>query len=128
MTYIYSKSSPYRMAARQESVVAKPSVASAELIRFDISPHLIMIVLMLVAALLGVLYLINFNQVATKGYVLKRLEISRQDLKSQHDVNNVYLANIKSISNMIEQDKFAGKREVGTVEYVFTDPFLAKAD
>ncbi|MBD3270483.1 hypothetical protein GF376_03070 [Candidatus Peregrinibacteria bacterium] len=131
MTNIYFKSSPIRNSFQSERSFRqkkKSNNSGSELLSFDISPIYIMSFLMLAIACLSVLYLISFNQVATKGYELKRLEVSRQELKQQSDLKTLYLAKVKSMDHILASNYLSPMRKPGSVEFVSADSFLAKAD
>lgn len=129
MNNIYLTKSPYRSGFQRSTIQKpKPRSASAELIKFDISPYFIMGFLMVTAMVLGLLYLINFNQMATKGYELKRLEISRQELKGQYDLTNLYVAKVKSLDHILQSNRLGPMRKPESVNFVYADSVLAKAD
>ncbi len=77
------------------------------------------------AILLGLGYLAHFNQVATKGYDLKRLEADRQQLLSQYEIKNMRLAEIQSLTTIIESEKADSMRRPFSVEYVRGNNVLA---
>lgn len=125
--------SPYRSSFRQERMREisgkKAAAVSEEVVKVHISSVTIMISLFIVSLALGAMYLMNFNKVATKGYILKRLEVSRQELQQQNDIKTLGLADAKAMSQIIESGALDGMRKPGEVEYVFGETgVLAKAD
>ncbi len=128
MTNINFKHSSYRSHFRTSSIKKSGPKVAADVMRFDISQTTIMFGLLFMAAILGVLYLFTFNNVSTKGYELRRLEISRQELKKQHDLNNLALAKAKSLDYMIESNNLDAMIKANNVEFVYADSVLAKAD
>ena len=93
-----------------------------------ISPSMMVVGLMLMAILLSGLYLLNFNRVATKGYQLKRLEVSQQELKSENDLRTLYLAKSKSMTGIVDDGRLEGMHKPGSVEFVYGESVLAKAN
>jgi hypothetical protein len=134
MINIYQKSSPIRNELRYAARPAgfagqtRAKVLSNELIKFDISPTLIIVFLGMAAVALGLLYLVTFNQVATKGYQLKKLEVSRQELKSQHDLKNLYLAKVRSYDYILNSGRLEPMGKPANVDFVYADSALAMAD
>ena len=51
---------------------------------------------------MSMLYLMNFTDVHTKGYELRKLELSREDLLSQHEVKMMNVARVRSLSHIQE--------------------------
>ena len=124
--------SPYRNAFRQERIREingkRSSTASEDVMKIQVSSVTLIIGLFIVSLALGALYLLNFNKVATKGYILKRLEISRQELQEQNDLKTLSLADAKAMSKIIDSGAVDHMRAVGNVEYVFGDSVIAKVD
>lgn len=123
--------SPYRNTMRQDranQVADQTAVTASEVVKIEISPLSMMILLFVLTLLLGGLYLMNFNKNATKGYILKRLEISRQELKEQSDLKTLDLANAKAMNQMISSGAMDHMRKPGQVSFVFGDSVIAKAD
>lgn len=93
--------------------------------RFEFGPSMAIGGLMVVAVLFMLLYLAHFNQVATKGYDLRRLEADRQQLLNQYDIKNMKLAEVKSLSTIIASDKIVGMRRPAEITYVRGNTALA---
>lgn len=121
--------SPYRNTMRQDRAnQVADQTATAEIVKLEISPMAMIVLLFILTMLLGGLYLMNFNKNATKGYILKRLEISRQELKQQSDLRTLDLSNAKAMNQMISSGAMDHMRKPNQVSYVFADSVLAKAD
>lgn len=125
--------SPYRNDLRQAKMTEnynKPEAAAAtkEVVRLKISPVFMILSLFMFTLLLGSLYLWNFNKVATKGYILKRLEISRQELQDQSDLKTLNLSKAKAMSQIIASGAIDHMRKPGKVNFVYGDSVIAKAD
>lgn len=125
--------SPYRSALRQAKLqenqaASAARTASAEIVRFQITPAMLMAVMFVLILVFGGLYVMSFNKVATKGYMLKRLELSRQELQQQSDIKTLGLAKVKAMNNMLENGSFDHMRKPGEVTYVFGEGVLAKAN
>lgn len=97
----------------------------AATLRFEFAPSMVIGGLFMIAVLFSLLYLAHFNQVATKGYDLKRLEADRQQLLSQYDIKNMKLAEAKSMANIMSSDRVSGMRRPSEVSFVRGDTVLA---
>jgi hypothetical protein len=95
-------------------------------LRFEFGPAAAIGGMFTVAILLSLLYLAHFNQVATKGYDLRRLEADRQQLMNQYDIKNMKLAEAKSLANIISSDRVSAMRRPGEITYVRGNTALAK--
>lgn len=81
--------------------------------------------LITVAILLGGAYLAFFNQVATKGYELRRLEADRQQLLTQYEIKNMKLAEVQSLNTIVQSDKANAMRRPYSIDYVKGGSVLA---
>ncbi len=111
MKNIAYTNSPYRnyaknMARMERSGESK--VKSLELVKFDISPTLIVWILSFLVAVLGLCFLFSYNRVATKGYYLKRLEVANQELTNQSQQINLAVSEAKSMTKMIADGRMDG--------------------
>jgi len=106
----------------------QPQEAAREIVKISISPVMMIILLFVMFMLLGTLYLMNFNKVATKGYILKRLEVSQQELKDQSDLKTLNLAKARAMTQMIASGSLDNMRKPGKVSYVYGDSIIAKAN
>lgn len=96
-----------------------------QLLSYQFGPSTVIVGLILASVLLSVLYLMHFNQVATKGYDLKRIESSHKQLMDQYDIGNIKLAEAKSLNTMIESGRMEGMRRPKDVIYVRGSTALA---
>lgn len=87
-------------------------------VRFEFGPNAVIGCLLVMVAFLGCAYLAHFNQVATKGYDLKRLEADRQQLLNQYEIKNMRLAEIQSMNTIIRSEKADSMRRPSEIEYV----------
>jgi hypothetical protein len=94
--------------------------------KIQFGPTFAIVGLFIVAALMGTLYLAHFNQVATKGYDLRRLEADRQQLLNQHDIKNMKLAEVKSLARVIASDRVSAMKRPAELIYVRGNTALAK--
>jgi hypothetical protein len=94
-------------------------------LKLEFGPSMAIGGLMMIAVLFMLLYLAHFNQVATKGYDLRRLEADRQQLMNQYDIKNMKLAEAKSLTTIISSDKIVGMRRPGEITYVRGNTALA---
>ena len=94
-------------------------------LRWQFGPATAISGLFVIAILLSLTYLAHFNQVATKGYDLRRLEADRQQLLNQYDIKNMKLAGVKSLSNIIASERVSAMRRPGEIVYVRANTALA---
>lgn len=124
--------SPYRSVLKQDRAnqVAeqKAPAGTSEVVKIEMSPVNMMISLFVVSLVLGGLFLMDFNKNATKGYILKSLEISQQELKEQNDLKNLSLAKAKAVNQMIASGYMDNMRKPNDMQYIFGDSMIAKAD
>src|SRR5258708_2995256 len=115
MSQINILRSPYRSEShRSQSFNLKRKFQNTmveKVAHFDLNPTLVVLVLLVMSILLSCIYLIQFNKVATKGYELKKLEVTQQELNSQSEVKNLYLARAKSMSNIMQSDRLTAMRK-----------------
>lgn len=129
MNKIQVSYSPYRQAFRDEKAAQKSNVQVAkEMVKLEVSPNMVIVGLFVGILALGGLYLMNFNKNSTKGYILKRMEISRQELKDQADLNTLYMAKVKSMNGIIESGRIDHMRKPSKVDYITGDNVIAKAN
>jgi len=93
--------------------------------KLEFGPSMAIVGLLLIAVLFILLYLAHFNQVATKGYDLRRLEADRQNLLDQYDIKNMKLAEAKSLATIIASDKVSAMRRPSEVSYVRGNTVIA---
>lgn len=97
-------------------------------LRFEFGPSTAIGGMFMIAVLLSLLYLAHFNQVATKGYDLRRLEAARQQLLNQYDIKNMKLAEVKSLTHILDTNRVSGMRKPSEIIYVRAATALAKVD
>jgi hypothetical protein len=93
--------------------------------KLEFGPSMAIGGLLVIAVLFMLLYLAHFNQVATKGYDLRRLEADRQQLLNQYDIKNMKLAEAKSLSTIISSDRVSAMRRPNQLTYVRGNTALA---
>lgn len=86
--------------------------------KFEVGPGTAMIGMMVFAAVLSLSYLAHFNQVATKGYDLRRLEADRQQLVGQYEIKNMRLAEVKALSTISDSETVASMRRPNEVSFI----------
>ncbi len=69
-------------------------------IKFTIGKYFSMIMMGLLIAAAGTFYLNNFTKVHTKGYLLRKLELERQDLMANKDAHTVDIAREKALNSV----------------------------
>lgn len=78
------------------------------------------------AIVISLAYLAHFNQAATKGYDLKRLQADQNQLMSQYEIKNMRLAEIKALNTIAESKKVDGMRRPSVVTFVHGNTALAQ--
>lgn len=58
--------------------------------------------LLLIIGVLSLLYLMQFSEVATKGYEITRLEVERNSLLTEREAMSVKVARERSLSSFLE--------------------------
>lgn len=118
--------SPYRTQSR---VIRHEEIKQAKkTVNFVIKQSWIVVGLLVFASVLGLFQVVTYNNLATKGYGLKRLEIVKQKLVTQSEITNQYLADARSMSNLITSPFISNMRSPAKVQYVIgTSAELAKA-
>ncbi|MFC1751245.1 hypothetical protein ACFL2V_20885, partial [Pseudomonadota bacterium] len=81
--------------------------------------------LAVVAIVTSLMYLAHFNQVATKGYELKRLEADHQQLLNQYEIKNMRLAEAMSLTRITETDRISAMRKANSVTFLTDNTVLA---
>lgn len=94
-------------------------------VRFEFGPGTVMAGMMVLAVGLSFAYLAYFNQVATRGYEMTRLEADRQQLLNQYEIKNMKLAEIRSLNYIAGTDHVSAMGRPGTVEFVRGDTAIA---
>lgn len=128
MSQIYYKQSPYRQEAGVSNQQgANVRVASKELVKFNLSPMLIIWMLALMCVLLGIGFLASYNKVATKGYYLKRLELAKQELIDQKERVDLEISKAKSLTIMLADEKLQGFQKANKIQFIsIEDSFIAQ--
>ncbi len=96
--------------------------------QLQFGPMTLIVGLVFVAVAMSMLYLMHFNQVATKGYDLKRLEVDRQQLMDQNQMSNINIDKVKSMDSIMGSSRIQRMVKANNVSFVRGDTALAKAD
>ncbi len=67
---------------------------------FRAGKHFLMFVLIVMAGVMSLLYLMHFTDVHTKGYLLKKLELERDELVEAQEIKQMNLAKVKSLDHI----------------------------
>lgn len=120
----------YRAAAfrRDEVMRSRRSSATALKLQFEFGPMAIIVTLLLLSVTMALMYLAHFNQDATKGYEMRRLEADRQQLLAQYDLSDMHLAETKTMDRIVNSDKVVHMKPVRRVTFVSGNMALASAD
>lgn len=129
MSQILLSRSPYRQEFMNSSMKRfRRTRVTAMKWKFEFGPMTLIGGLVVVAVGLSILYLMHFNQVATKGYDLKRLEVDRQQLMDQNQVSNMNIDTVKSMNSVLTSNRIQRMVKANNVSFVRGDTALAKAD
>ena len=91
-------------------------------------PTTIIVALIIVAVVMSFLYLLHFNQVATKGYDLKRLDVDRQQLLDQYQIANLNVSKVKSMDTILKSGRIQRMVRANNITFVRGDTALASAN
>lgn len=80
---------------------------------------------MIFIAVLGLIYLVNFNSNATVGYELSRLEYERNKLMTIKEQNNIDLSRSQSLEYIKSSAQVSQMVPVNTVQYYDVNGALA---
>ncbi len=86
-------------------------------IPFFVGRFSLMFCLMFFIAILGVIYMVNFNENATVGYQLAKLESERNKLKTIKEQQNIDLSKSQSLENIRYSTSVAGMVPLSEVQY-----------
>ena len=90
-------------------------------------PMTLIVALVFVAIAMSMLYLAHFNQVATKGYDLKRLEVDRQQLMDEYQVRMTRVAQAKSLDTITSTPRIQRMVKARDISFVRGDTAVASA-
>jgi len=85
----------------------------------------LMVLLILFVCLMSILFLVHYNNMATKGYVLKRLEVERQALLAEQEIKDMHLAEITSLEALKNRDKVAAMYNVNDKMFIMEETGIA---
>lgn len=132
MSNILLTRSPYRQhylqaSARRRSLFQRrsSSVARFQGFKFEFGPLALIVTLLIIAVLISSVYLMHFNKVATKGYDLRKLEASRQELLTEHSIKDISLADVKSLNSVIQSGRLNNMRKPSQIIFVRGNTALA---
>lgn len=80
----------------------------------------------IVISFLSVMMLVHFNQVSTKGYTIKYLEVQRQELIEQNEIIQKDLLEKKALTLLTATDKANSMVKPTNVSYVSGYSAIAK--
>jgi len=115
----------------RSGIVSNQSAARAVAlpkINLQFGPVTLIMALAVGIVLIGMAYLAHFNQVATKGYDLRKLEADRQQLLSENEIKDARLAQSKSMNNIINTGRLEGMKKASDIIFVRGDSAIASAN
>lgn len=129
MSHLLLTRSPYRQEFMNSGMKRfRRTRVSAIKWQLQFGPMTLIVGLIFVAVAMSMLYLMHFNQVATKGYDLKRLEVDRQQLMDQNQMSNMNIDKVKSLDAITGSARIQRMVKANNVSFVRGDTALAKAD
>lgn len=144
MSQLSLSRSPYRTGFAQRSlwdrrsrsnlrsgIVSNQSAARAVAlpkINLQFGPVTLIMALAVGIVLIGMAYLAHFNQVATKGYDLRKLEADRQQLLSENEIKDARLAQAKSMTTIISTGRISGMKKASDIIFVRGETTIASAN
>lgn len=93
--------------------------------KFVFGPLTVVAGLLFAAIFISFFHLLHFNQVATKGYDLRRLEMDRQYLLEQFQIKNMHVTDIKSLATIGQSSRAQRMVKAGNVFFMRGDTALA---
>ena len=101
---------------------AKPGIRRRTLSsRVEVGTFSLMVVAVLLALAVSLIYLAHANRTATRGYVLKRLEIEKNNLRTQSEIWEQRVSEAKSLTAIESSGILSDMVDVN-------DPIYFKAD
>ncbi len=96
--------------------------------QLQFGPMTLIVGLIILAVMMSILYLMHFNQVATKGYDLVRLEADRQQLLDHNQLSNRSIDQVKSMDSILKSNRIGRMVKANNITFVRGDSAIAKAD
>lgn len=127
MSQLLLSRSPYRSELLASSVGAIRRARAVPMkMKFEFGPMTLIVGLILLAIGMSLLYLMHFNQVATKGYDLQRLQADRQTLMDQNQISNMSIDKVKSMSSIFASSRIQTMHKANDIIFVRGDSAMAK--
>ncbi len=114
---ILAKGNHYRRGMRKRTIAEN----------VEVSPLILVATLIAFIALTSVIYLVNFNQVAMKGYDIKRLDDEYRQLLDTNERGQNQLSELTSLARIRESEKVQTMVRPRNVIYVRGDTVMAVA-
>jgi len=92
--------------------------------RFEVGSYFLMFSMILVAGLMSFLYLMQFTDIHTKGYSLRRLETEQYVLKNAQESKYTNISRVRSLSHIQETDQVRRMIPAGNPIYLKPDTAL----
>ena len=89
-----------------------------DLLRSFLTPGVINVVVVVLVALVGTVYLVQTNLTATEGYKIKDLEKKVAQLQNENTKLNLSYAELQSMDNLVKKSSALKLVPVGRVEVV----------
>jgi len=113
-TYIFAHN---RTEKKGKRIVLKPN--------FFVGKVSLMFMLTVFIGVLGVVYLVSFNDSSILGYEVTKLEYEREEILSMRDQENVSISTSQSRDFILNSDKVQGMVPVREIYYVGTGTVVA---
>jgi len=113
-TYIFAHS---KTEKKKKRVLIKPN--------FFVGKVSLMFVLSMFIGLMGIVYLVNFNDTSNLGYEIAKLEHERSDILSERDQENVSISTSQSKDYILGSEGVQGMIPLREINYYNVDGVVA---
>ena len=69
-------------------------------LQIRVGKFFLMFTMVFIGGILCMLYLMHFTDIHTKGYELRKLELARNELVTQHEIKTMNVARVRSLSHI----------------------------
>jgi hypothetical protein len=85
----------------------------------------LMIILVVFVCIMSIMFLVHYNNMATKGYVLKKLDVERQKLITEQEIKDMHLAEVRSLEAIQTRTIVAKMVNMNEPQFVREDTGIA---
>lgn len=88
----------------------------------------LMFSMVMLGGLMSFLYLMNYSDIQTKGYQLRKLEMERQELRTQHEIKMMNVSKVRSLGHIQKSAQLARMVPLRNPIYLNADSKLARTE